>query len=176
MIVPIIIGSLLFRGSSVALMFLLRVPTYIIGYFYGANERKKENGFVRLGIIILGYILYYVLLKNYSDTFLCDSGLYWYPAIFTASSMVVCLAYFAKYVKSKFVNFLGKYSFEVYLWHVFILFPCLKLVDKMNLKLDPYGIIVNLVCIVLTIPVSYLYAKIIEGLTRVSRKQRKKTN
>lgn len=175
MILPIIMGSFAFIGSSVALMFLLRIPTYIIGYFYGANEQKKIKLYPRVGIIILGYMVYYFLLKNYSDNYLCDTGLYWYPAIFISSSMIVCLAYLSTYVKSKWINFLGKYSLEVYLWHVFILYPCLQLMKNMELKLDSYGIIINLICIVLTIPISYVYAKIIKGLTGLFEKHRKKT-
>ena len=45
----------------------------------------------------------------------------------------------------------------------------------MNLKLDSYEIIINLVCILLTIPVSVAYAKIVESMTKLFCKYQKKT-
>lgn len=169
-ILPIILVSFIFQGSSVALMFLLRLPTYVIGYYYAAGK-TKEWIVLRTFACIAGYIGYYFLLRNFSDVYLCDTGLYWYPAILLTPSMVLCVANLFSRVHGKLICLFGKYSFEMYLWHVFLLFPFIDLLKKENIQFDQYNIIINLIVIFLTLPVAYIYSKAIAYMKGLGKKK-----
>lgn len=147
--------------SSLALMVILRIPEYIIGWYYGAAASKTKNHILtRVAIIVFMYAAYYCLLGTFSDEYLSDTGLYWWPAIVCVSSMVICLAR-CRYIDNKIFNFCGKYSLELYLWHVFFMFSIIDFLSKHNLEIDKYGIFVNVISVVFACAISFLYSKII---------------
>lgn len=177
-IVMVLIGVMVaipfaFIGSSVALMIFTRVPEYVIGYRYGLllkSDYKKPFVFIRVILIIVLYIIYYYLLSNFTDIYLGDTGLYWWPAIFGVSSIVVCLSR-CRWIDNTIFNFMGKYSLELYLWHVWVLFPLQSFWLKRNLPVDDFGIIINILGIIIACVVAWVYAKSIIVIIRKIRKE-----
>lgn len=161
--------STFFIGSSVALMILIRIPEFLIGYWYADRPNKQTNIFCRAVVLVIVYVFYYWLLGAYDDVFLADTGLYWWPAIAFTSSMVLCLSR-CKILNNQLINFCGKYSLELYLWHVYILFPILNLCNKFNINFDQYYITVNILAIFVACFVSWIYAKIISFFTSICKK------
>ena len=149
--------------SSVALMILIRVPEYIIGYYYGSCIDKKEKLICRCGLISVVLILYVFLMNRYDHIFLCDTGLYWWPAVIIASSMTVCISK-CKVINNHFFNYLGRYSFELYLWHYFILCKMAALFSNLGMSFDKYGLIVNLIVIMLTCLFVHPYTRLVKIL------------
>lgn len=175
LIIPAIILSFLFLGrSSVALMILLRIPEYVIGYYYAGDKEKRTNVYYRMFILLAGVLVYYCLLKEYSDIFLNEYGLYWYPAIFLTSSMVICLGKIFTAIKSRIITFIGEKSLEVYLWHFYILFPVEDFLKNREIQFDKYNIIVNLLVIALTLIVALIYSKLINKIMSLYKKKRKR--
>lgn len=169
-VVGFILLSFLFLGSSSALIILLRIPEFIIGYYYASDEDRRSNIFFRIIIVVLQFVVLYMLLAYLSSDYLFDSGLYWYPAIFAVSSMVLCLSKM-KSKKVKILSFLGKYSLEIYLWHVCVLDLLKDIFINRNIEFDKYNIVINVLSIVFTCMVSYVYAFIIKSLLKLMRKK-----
>lgn len=161
MVIPILAFSILFIGSSVALMFLIRIPEYIIGYYYAGNPERKSNGIIRTVLVFLEIVIYYYLVNTFSDEYLCDTGLYWYLAVFCTSSMVLCIAYVGKILENRVINFMGNYSLELFLLHVYFMFSIFGLAEKFGLQLDRFNLCTNIFSIIFACAVSWIYSKII---------------
>ncbi len=172
LIIPIISASFIFLGSSVALMFMLRIPEYIIGYCYGIDKERYSNIIYRVVILFCGIIIYASFLYRFSDEMLSDYGLYWYPAILLTSSMVICLARILPKSGCKLLSFIGKRSLEVYLWHFYILFPFSDILKNLNIKFDKYNLVINFFVIVITLIVSCGYSKIIDSIVNLYKKRK----
>ena len=158
--------------SSVALMILIRVPEYIIGYYYGSCGQKESNVLLRIILLSLVAVLYVFLLGRYTNDYLCDTGLYWWPAMLIADSLSICLARF-KFISNPIFDFMGKYSLELYLWHVFIMFRLISLFDKLGLGFDKYGLTVNVLAIVITCLFVRPYSLFVEKISGLIFKKKR---
>ncbi len=143
--------------SSVALMILIRVPEYIIGYWFGKNHSKDncKNIIVRVAIVIILLIIYAILLNLFDGYFLCDSGLYWWPAAFGIGSLVLLLSRI-KVIDNCVIRWFGRYSFELYLFHVLIL----AYLESKFLRIDKN--IINVFAIAITCCIGWGYAQLIQ--------------
>ncbi len=159
-------------GSSVALMVLLRIPEYIIGYWYANSEGNRIPIIIRILFLVSLYVVYYYLLGRFSDSYLADTGLYWLPPILCVSSMVICLSR-SRIINNPMCKFMGKYSLELYLWHVFLLFPLERVIKNFSINLDKYGVAINLLAIFWACFVAWIYAKTIHFLSQVIFKRAK---
>ena len=101
------------------------------------------------------------MVNTFSDEYLCDTGLYWYLAVFCTSSMVLCIAYVGKILENRVINFMGNYSLELYLLHVYFMFSIFGLAEKFGLQLDRFNLCTNIFSIIFACAVSWIYSKII---------------
>ena len=147
-------------GSSVALMMLIRLPEYIVGYFCGGIKTGHSNLVFRFIVIIMMFALYWFLLYTFSDERLSDTGLYWWPAVLGVGSMTILVAKIR--IADNLFGFLGKYSLELYLWHYFIMLRIEALFRKRSLPQDRYGLFVAIVSIVVTCLFCVMYSKILD--------------
>ena len=171
MILPILLISFFFVGSSVALMFLLRVPEFVLGYFYGGGKVGKTYIGLRLVLLCMGGVVYWWLMMHYSDIYLADTGLYWWPAIPLASSIVLVMAQIFEKIRPKFIMFMGRYSLELYLWHMFIMDPLVSALKKVGRFGD---VIMKIIAILVTVFIAWLYAEGIQYCQKWWRKVRVK--
>lgn len=156
-----------FIGSSVALMVLLRIPEFVMGWYYGARPQKEKTNLVFILLILAAiFATYYYLLGTYTDAVLFDTGFNLWPITLFSGVLVLGVSR-AKVFNNAFCNFCGKYSLELYLWHQFFMFMIIDSFSKNHFTLDRFGLIVNTISIVVACLVSFLYSKFIDGMCKV---------
>lgn len=133
-IILTIIVSFSFFNSHLLIMFT-RIPLYIVG-MYASKNCNKENFFSNKNIIIifisclLGIFVLFATDRLKQDL-MWDYGMYWYPFLLITPGICLLTSvvgfYFEKklYFLYKSISFIGKYTFEIYLIHIWI-FDVLK--------------------------------------------------
>lgn len=149
------------------MIFITRIPIFLIGISLGKKVLKKEKIikkekimyfiFFILGILILG-----ISLVKFQK-FLRYYGLWWIPFIFITPGMVWTINYLINLLKFKSVllllEFLGIYSFEIYLIHERVLKSLNETVK------NPY--LLNTISIILTIFLAIYLKKIVNRIIKI---------
>ncbi len=117
-----------FLGYVRFLIFMTRIPVFYLGLMTGKMSDKGKT-ISLLSIIIAdvisvgGIILTGILYKTFPDH-MFDLGLGWYPSIFVIPGICATLSLISRKVEDTAVYrgmvFIGKYTFELYLSHVFL--------------------------------------------------------
>jgi len=154
------------------LIFICRIPIFIIGLYIGNRIINKEEIFLKNSIIyffaILGLII--SLLTVNSNFIYIPFALRYYAYI--PLSLSICLlatSIMDKFSDKKFklLTFLGMYSLEIYLFHERILF-ILSFSEKI-IVIDRYHIVLNIIAYLLAVIVAYLWSNIVSKF--ISRKK-----
>jgi peptidoglycan/LPS O-acetylase OafA/YrhL len=126
----LLIGILIsFSGiCSYLLVFILRIPSFILGIVLGKFVFEKKQVFFsskQMGAIIillfLGFLSYGAVGRWASSYFKWNLGLYWYPGIIASLPCCFLLAIFCDFVNNRvrmfcsIIAFIGKYTLEIYL-------------------------------------------------------------
>ena len=138
----IVIGLLLaaasvpFWGVSHLIVILSRMPVLYAGLVFAKLARrgyalKTGHVLTLLAAAALGTLLVLKFMKEYPDL-LWPWGLYWYPFVLIVPGLCVALSLLAEKLENfrplrwinRLLELIGKYSFELYLVHVFV-FECL---------------------------------------------------
>lgn len=127
--------SIAFWNDRRMIISITRLPVYTLGMLFSKYNQKiltKSLFFLETVGFALGSILLYIAFE-YAYKYMWSCGLYWYPFILMTPfichiiSLVSSLLVKNK-IGSKFihlVSYVGNYSFEIYLVHIFM-FECLK--------------------------------------------------
>ena len=67
----------------------------------------------------------------------------------------------SKILENRVINFMGNYSLELYLLHVYFMFSIFGLAEKFGLQLDRFNLCTNIFSIIFACAVSWIYSKII---------------
>ena len=130
------------QGMSTVLMIIIRFPIYIVGFWIGFeyvqdNKTDLNNNYqtyiepvyVNIALHIISFIIITCsglllgnLLMKETSQFLADTGLFWYPFCFSVPFIAFVLAELLHFISIKrILNYMGKYSLEIYMIHYIIL-------------------------------------------------------
>ena len=181
MVLGSIIISMAFWESKTYIIIFTRIPLFILGMIFA---RKCQNGdclskkAIRIiwGIAVGGIVLLKLCFDFCSEQ-LWTHGLYWYPFILITPGICIfismCLAWIKKYKHLRWIKkaleFIGQYSFEIYLVHI----PLFEYVHKM---IEERGVIQhrNLILfgtIVFTVIGCVLLRAIVNGVCRIYKQE-----
>ncbi len=129
-ILLMVIVTFLFWNKSTALMVLIRIPTYVIGYYLGSDinfqkaQSEKHIILVCATIVATGGVFIVKLYEIYGDIIMAEYGIWWYPWLIMALPMCVLGSQLFEFLKrvsclkwlAKVFEFCGSISLEIYLW------------------------------------------------------------
>ena len=166
-ILVMLLASIPFFNTNM-LIVITRLPVYFIGFYFASQSEKNDIlGTRQFSILVL--LMCFGVITLFLFALKCNSlmwkyGLWWYPFIFITPGLCFIISFISNYcygkigrVLKKIILFVGKYSFEIYLVHVFfydILKRCIKSGFVINTNLN--WLIVSLI----VIPFSFLLKKI----------------
>lgn len=154
-IVLVLCVSLANMNLSYLLIFISRIPIFIIGILFGYNMQinkyiTKKQLLIYVGKLIAGSILL-VIAFEYFPMDLWKYGLFWYPFILITPALCIFISLLLDKVveKCQIINkiliFWGKNSLDIYLIHAIIM-PLFyyQWIEKLNIKeyLNYYNIVI----------------------------------
>lgn len=114
------------------IIIMTRLPLFYIGMIYAKQCRdgKKleyKDIFLSSFVMLVGIAIYFVFRFEFED-YLWKFGLYWYPFILVTPGICIIISLVMEYVKKYkwlrwieyLLNFIGNYSFEIYLVHILV--------------------------------------------------------
>lgn len=138
-----IIFSFAFWNTENLIIIITRFPIFFIGMYIAKKSTEKKKTINKkeimlltflmvLGFSMLSYFKYFIPSKLWSH------GLHWYPFILITPGLCFIISYISKAIEKynigaiilKFLGFIGKYTFEIYLVHILMNSIIEKLVNK----------------------------------------------
>lgn len=126
------ICSLIFWGNYSWIIVAARLPIFFIGILFGKMGKEgslisKWNLLVLDALVLVGIVMLRYFSKHYPN-YLWSCGLDWYPFILIVPGFCISVSYLLELMKDnvgkkflvKIISTIGKYSFEIYLLHMFI--------------------------------------------------------
>ncbi len=135
LVLLMVIVTFAFWNRSTALMVLIRIPTYVVGYYFGSDisfrwaNNKKWNIPAHILLVTAGGALIVKLCEKHGDIAMAEYGIWWYPWLVMALPMCVLVSLLfgifkrvrlLKWISTLFA-FLGSISLEIYLWQWLIM-------------------------------------------------------
>lgn len=124
-ILLLILLSFPFWQTTVLILIFSRLPLFYIGIVFQKYWSRIRSGNTVLGIgiaMIIGYVTLFITVVKVPTDVRWNYGLFWYPCILIAPGMSLSLNWLAKKMDSsplspvvRFISWIGKISFEVYL-------------------------------------------------------------
>ena len=126
-----LIASLAFCYNS-SLIVMTRLPVLYLGVVYAKYAKRgceltRKSLLLHAATLVLGLFLVKLTIRM-DGRILWDYGLYWYPFILVVPGLCILFSYAISLVEKirvfdwlyKFLCLIGKYSFEIYLVHLFL--------------------------------------------------------
>ena len=168
-ILLLIFTSFLFSIPFIKSNFLItfsRLPIFFIGmvtakYFSENSEFSYKNSLFFIFLFVAG-LFFLELVKAKFKGIALKTGLLWYPFIFAVPGGCITLSLIARYFDNffifnklnRFFSWLGNYTFEVFLTHLFLFDLYEKLVTKNIIAAD--NLMIYIFIVFLIIPFSIL--------------------
>ena len=168
-ILLLIFTSFLFSIPFIKSNFLItfsRLPIFFIGmvtakYFSENSEFSYKNSLFFIFLFVAG-LFFLELVKAKFKGIALKTGLLWYPFIFAVPGGCITLSLIARYFDNffifnklnRFFSWLGNYTFEVFLTHLFLFDLYEKLVTKNIIASD--NLMIYIFIVFLIIPFSIL--------------------
>ena len=168
-ILLLIFTSFLFSIPFINSNFLItfsRLPIFFIGmvtakYFSENSEFSYKNSLFFIFLFVVG-LFFLELVKAKFKGIALKTGLLWYPFIFAVPGGCITLSLIARYFDNffifnklnRFFSWLGNYTFEVFLTHLFLFDLYEKLVTKNIIAAD--NLMIYIFIVFLIIPFSIL--------------------
>lgn len=166
-ILIMLLASIPFFNTDI-LILISRLPIYFIGFYFASQSEKNDTLTIRQFIILI-LMMCFGVITLFLFALKCNSlmwkyGLWWYPFIFITPGLCFIISFIFNYfygkparVLKQVISLIGKYSFEIYLVHVFfydVFKRCIKCGFIINTNLN--WLIVSLI----VMPFSFLLKKI----------------
>lgn len=144
-LIVLIILSFSFWNSVAFLMMATRLPIFFLGIYFARIVSLKDSDFCinsySVGIILVIFFLGVALLLfsyHYCPEYLWNYGLWWYPFLFITPGLCLLISFsFNKIEQYKLgkklsfgFQFIGKYTFELYLSHILVFEIYQMLIDR----------------------------------------------
>lgn len=182
-LILLVIFSLSFIKCVYLLIMFTRFPLFFLGMYCTKLSMDKDYEIPKYFVILLliSMIIGIVILKiAFNHPFyLLNYGMYWYPFIMIVPGLCICISKISELIENnnfgkyifKFLNFVGKNTFELYLVHVFVM-GNVKLMIKENKLTHNYKLwlISFIIIIVWTILLKY-FVKLIMYIYDKIKKQ-----
>ncbi|MFP3154182.1 acyltransferase [Lachnospiraceae bacterium ZAX-1] len=180
-IASLLIFSIFALGKSTILMSLIRLPLFFGGYYISENYIYKNEVIGKIGrvlsaLAILSLMGLYGAMKCFDVIALADYGIWWYLSILAAPGITLWLALVLEKLSGfhrvmKFFDFLGKYSLEIYLWHMLLIGWTGYILKKLTLldgerMLQNFlpSLAMNVTAMIATIIIAVLYQRMLNCL------------
>lgn len=175
LIVFFVIVSTSFWGDARMIVFITRLPIYIIGMVTAKySEVRLESKHYIFGFILflLGIILLFIFFRYY-DQWLWNKGLSWYPFILITPFLCLMISTIINRLENnkilyklfkypiKVLEKIGRCSFEIFLIHIFIIGEASILISKFQIE---NTLFINVCACVFSILLSFVYQRIIKLL------------
>lgn len=174
-LIALVLSILIINSEmSYLLIFTSRIPIFCIGIIIGYFSDTKKNIssihlFVNILLLVIGCVLLIVFIEKF-ENHLWSYGLWWWPFMFITVPLCIIIGICIDFIKCitelKFINFCGNHSLELYLFHERIL----SLVSAKFVNLDK--ITINLVCIIITFIMAFMWKKVISYIFKFNIKKK----
>lgn len=125
--------SVPFWQNNIAIIVMTRIPIFFLGMVIAKLAKQecvitKKGWVVTASTALCGVVVLIWCFKKY-EAYLWSYGLYWYPFLLIVPGACLIVSFFLEQLQKnllgraivRFFGFFGKFSFEIYLIHVFVL-------------------------------------------------------
>ena len=136
--------SLAYWETDKFIIIMTRLPIFYTGMIYAKHCRdgKKleyKDIFLSSFMMLVGIAIYFVFRFEFED-YLWKFGLYWYPFILITPGICILISLVMEYMEKckwlrwieQLLNFIGNYSFEIYLVHILVFKVTTYLIETMR--------------------------------------------
>ena len=187
-LVFIILCSIPFWGTETPILLFSRLPLFLLGMYCGKlckidYQLTKRDLFFAILTSIAGLVFLFLSFRCFSN-YLWSHALYWYPFILITPGALLIISLVSKWISKIHVGrificgleAIGKYSFEIYLTHIFLFdirsqLECHHIIEHSNLT-----VFLSILVVIPTVIALRLAAKAINILLSKDRLYEKKNH
>lgn len=161
-----IISSIPFLSNADFLIMMTRIPLFVIGMIFADISFRtelisKKIIYLLLCLMILGTGALFVVQKKFMSIAM-TYGLGWYPLILITPGLCIIISWLSSFAENKKVisvpfrllQWLGKYTFEIYLLHLLIMETVYRL--DVNKTIDKGSLLIQAASVIALVPLTIL--------------------